>query len=175
MESNHPPEFNEAYIFPDKQDDDIPDLEKINKKGFNEDEFKDGDDVDIDEDTCDEFFSYLHLMNIFVCYHKNIFSKGPNSHMFENINYEDPTSTNRCMEELMEEIYKLQEASYSDAHTLYSPGELKIDECDELYVLNIKGEDKFVCKKLIPLLKHVAEMDDWNKISWSVLPLKTDS
>ncbi len=94
--------------------------------------------------------------------------------MFSDIDYEKPTSTNRCMEFLYEHMAKYNNCLQDEEKiTIVDPEEVDIDSCDELYLLMINDEQKYVCQTLFPLLKYVATLD-WLKLKWSINPLKTD-
>jgi hypothetical protein len=121
----------------------------------------------------------IHFLNVFLCYYKQLFNKDSNVNMFHNVdNSEDLNSTNRCMEMLFDEMekYKLREENdelimLSNPEDL-NPDEIKIDECDELYVLTINNKEDKICQTLLPLLMYISSMDEWEKINWCVNPLK---
>jgi hypothetical protein len=124
---------------------------------------------DKDDDTIVDF------VNVFLCYFKNLFQKNPEYNMFNDINFDDDTSTNRCMEFMCAELYKFKQLQQEDEtiNDIYDPDTINIDATDELYVLEIDNKQHKVSRSLIPILKYVSGLD-WTEIIWSVIPLKTN-
>lgn len=134
------------------------------------------DDIDIDDyvpaEKEDNFVEF-ELFNVFMCYYKQLYQEDPNYTMLHNIDYDKENSTNKCMESMYEEMNKFNISIETDKDVVYNTDTESIDinECKELYVLNIGTEPKYVCKYLIPLLKYTSTMD-WINSEWSVMKLK---
>lgn len=118
----------------------------------------------------DEFDSF-NLLNVYLYYFKQLFQKNNSQNMFDEINCDEPNSTNRCLEFLYDEIRKCNENV--DKTAISEECNFNIDECDELYLLKINGESDKYCQYLLPLLKIVAEID-WTNVEWSINPLKSE-
>lgn len=134
------------------------------------------DDVDIDEyipvEKEDNFVEF-ELFNVFMCYYKQLYQAEPNTTMLHNIDYTKENSTNKCMESMYAEMHKFNTSTEADKDVVYNTDTeaVNIDECTELYVLNVGMEPKYVCKYLIPLLKYTSTID-WLNSEWSVMRLK---
>ena len=66
------------------------------------------DDIDNIENIDNEevYGDNVNFINVFLCYYKHLFNKKNNTHMFTDVDYDKPGSTNRCMELLYDEMYK---------------------------------------------------------------------
>lgn len=127
-----------------------------------------------------EFGNFTSLINIFTCYFKQLFEKKQQSTIFDGLDYEKEdektgrcTSTNRCMEYMYEEIFKYNRSVEEDKDILYDPDSdlINIDNCDELFVLYVENDPKFVCKYILPILHHLSTIE-WNNVIWSILKIK---
>jgi len=150
--------------------------------GSNEDMDMDIDvniDMNIDIDDRDKnayvnmfLYYYNDFINVFLCYYKKIFNKKSNITGFDGIDFSKDNSTNKWMELFMEHIQKYKNAT-GDLATIYpiSTTEINIDDCEELYLLDIENRDKKICKLLVPLMKYLAD-NDWTNVRWDIIPLK---
>ena len=120
-----------------------------------------------------EYDKFLNLLNIYNCYYKQLHNKSNDSTLFDNIDYDNDESTNKCLEFLYEEIFKFKKCTDEDKDILYEPNnkEIKIDNWDEMHVLYINNEPKYVSKFLITLLQYLATID-WTEINWKINPFK---
>ena len=134
--------------------------------------------IDIDEyefaDVEKEQSNVTNLLNIFMCYYKQLYNEKQSSSMIDNIEYERDENTNKCMEFFYHEILKFNESDDKDKNTLHSPDDdsINIDECNELYTLYIDSEPIYVCKYVLPLAEYLSK-EKWNELEWSIIPLKT--
>lgn len=134
-------------------------------------------EINIDDyipaDEEQEFGHFTNLLNIFTCYFKQLFMKNQETTMFDNIDHSKKDSTNKCMEFMYEEMFKFNKSLEEDKDMLYDPddGTINIDLCEELYILYIDSEPKYVCKFILPLLQHIGTLE-WTEINWSVIKIK---
>ena len=56
----------------------------------------------------------VNLLNVYMCWYKQINNKGKGSSMFDNIELDDDESTNKCMECFYEEIFKFNLSKEND-------------------------------------------------------------
>lgn len=115
------------------------------------------------------------FLNVFLCYFKNLFAENKDAHMFTGIDYNKNESTTRCLEFIYNELYKYQEVENQDpTRTKLLPiSKVDLDKFEELYILLINGEQKYMCEFLVPIIEYVATLD-WTNIKWSIMPLKTE-
>jgi hypothetical protein len=135
------------------------------------------DEIDInDYELANEEVEYggaINVLNIFTTYFKKKHSLEQNVTMFDNIDYDQDDSTNKCMEFIYEEMYKYKKSNEVDKDTLYDPdNNIDINTCKELYALFIENELIYICKYLVPLFEELAKNINWADINWSVMPLK---
>ena len=136
------------------------------------------DNIDINEyklaEEEEEFGAYTDLLNIYNVYYKTLFNKLKESTMFDEIDSEDITSTNRCLEILYDEIvkYKNSDKKYI---TLYDPEEYKklylesnnkLPEYYQFYLIEINNNQK-VTHNLITALTYINSFD-WKNLEWSI-------
>jgi hypothetical protein len=139
--------------------------------GVPEGEIDINDYVPADEEI--EYGNYTGLINIFICYLKQLYCKKQSSTIFEGIDYTEETSTNRGMEFMYEEMFKFNNSVIEDKDILYDPNDENIDinNCDELYTLYIDGDPNYVCKFILPIIKKLSLMQ-WNEKNWSIIKIK---
>lgn len=114
--------------------------------------------------------NYVNLLNVYLTYYKTLFNKNKSESLLDDINHDKINSTNRGIEFLYGEMAKMKEDN--DKDIIYKPGELKLEECEELYVLLIDNKQVYTCQLLLPLISYVSTLD-WININWSIDPLKT--
>lgn len=134
---------------------------------------EDAEGYEVDGDTINKALECMELFNVFLIYYKQLFQKDADEHMFTGIKMDEDDSTNRSMELLFEEMHKFKICPFEDKDVLYPPGELNIEDCEELYLLTINNKNAKVCKTIIPILKCISKMD-YTVINWSIIPMKTD-
>jgi len=134
-----------------------------------------------------DYGRYVDILNIFTIYHKTLYNKNKSANLFDGINYQEPSATNREIEKLYEEIYryKMAQRDLANAETidtknrfinLYNPIEYKNKylqkETDKLpedypfYIVN-SGEQEYVSHNLITILDYISSTD-WRNIAWSI-------
>jgi len=148
----------------------IPDSNTV--QDIDEPEYVEIDDKDKNAFVNMFMYCYNDFINVFLSYYKKLFNKKENATGFDGINFSKDNSTNKWMELFMEHIQKYKNANGNLA-TIYpmSTTEIDINDCEELYLLDIDNEDKKICKLLIPLIKYLADKD-WTNLQWTIIPLK---
>jgi len=137
-----------------------------------EDSDNENDDND-DNDDDEKNEKYVNLMNVFLCWYKQVFDKEKPVTMFHDIDYKKEESTNRCMELFYNEMYKYNSNKDDDDKiAIYDPEDIDINKCEELYILTVDSINKAVCQCLMPLLIEVSKQD-WLNINWSITAIKT--
>ena len=58
-----------------------------------------------------------------------------------------------------------------DKDFLYQPDAIDTNTTEEIFLLKIDNEPKYVSKFLITMLRHISELK-WTEINWSIIPLK---
>jgi hypothetical protein len=152
------------------------DLIRQNEVDVETDTYIPPEDFDINdyEPACkDDNLVEMSLLNVFICYYKQLYQVKQENHMFDGIDSEKEDSTNRCIELMYEEIHKFQKSTDDDKDILFDPDDntVNIDLCIELYVLYVDGNVKYVSKYMLPLLRYISDLD-WATIEWSVIKIK---
>lgn len=119
---------------------------------------------------------YVDILNIFNIYFRFLFNKEPSSTIFEGIDHNDPTSTNRAMEKLYEEINNYKNTKDERFIDMFDPGlyrdtylkddDDKIPEDHPFYLVDIDGDQK-VTHNLVTALKYIATTD-WQNNNWAI-------
>ena len=120
-----------------------------------------------------ELESGIEFLNIFRIYYKQLYSKDKSEDIFEDIDYENPESTNKWMELLFEEklkheIYEKKDPSKIE---IMDVKEIDMETVDELYVLIIEDEYIKMCQSIFPLISYMIG-EEWGTINWSINSLK---
>jgi hypothetical protein len=131
------------------------------------------DDYEIPEDER-EYIPYVEILNVYNVYFKSLYNKKEDGTLLDDIDQNDPSSTNRAMEKLYDEIHKYKSAGSEMFTKLYDPTEYrkvhmgsgKLPEDYPFYMVNIKGEQK-VTHNLITALMYVAS-SSWQEEEWSI-------
>jgi hypothetical protein len=122
-----------------------------------------------------EFNSQANFINVFTYYFKQLFGKDNSTNIFENIDYDNKNSTNRCMEFIYEEIFKFNNSKIIDKDMLFSPDDDTLDiNCTsflELYALYIDNEPIYICKFILPIIGYLCGLD-WGNIDWNIVKIK---
>lgn len=104
----------------------------------------------------------VDLINTFMKFYKRHYGHPYNTNMFENIDYQDHTSTNHCMEMMqkyIDEYYK--NCKNEDLITIFAP-ELMPKYNNTIYVLTKKNNEKLLCMSLLPLLEYARSLqEEW--------------
>lgn len=120
-----------------------------------------------------DFVKLTDLLNIYNCYFKQLHQRKQEGTLFDDINYDNEYSTNKCLEFLYEELFKYNKSNEDDKDILYQPidKEIDIEKWQEMYGLYIDNEQQYICKFMLPLLHYLTTLN-WSKINWSIKPLK---
>lgn len=120
-----------------------------------------------------DYAQFVDLLNVYTCYYKQLHEKKQDATLFDNIDYEKEESTNKSLEFLYEEMFKLKNSNEIDKDLLYEPNDIEVDinKWNEMYALYINDEQKYVCKFLLPLLNYISK-SDWTKLNWNIKPFK---
>ncbi|CAH6421777.1 Hypothetical protein KVN_LOCUS463 [uncultured virus] len=136
-----------------------------NENQFNLDEYE----FDPEENEVQES---INLLNIYLCYFKNLHNCKPDQHMFTNVDSFKKESTNKCIELFYDEISKYKQfLDQPEKIKLCEPDCFDINEVEELYLLLLNYEPYKVCQTIFPILNYLSTLD-WVNIEWSVIPLK---
>jgi len=130
------------------------------------------DDYNIPDDESD-YLTHVDILNIYNVYHKTLYNKNNNATLFDEIDIENITSTNRSLENLFDEIhrYKTSDKRFT---TLYDPivykntylQHAKLPEGHPFYIIKIDDVEK-VTHNLITGINFIAS-NDWKNIKWSI-------
>lgn len=103
-----------------------------------------------------------NLVNRYFEYYKKIHPDKIIKNMFDNINYDDPTSTNNILEMFYEELLLHKNINNDVYETVDN---IDIENIDNLYLLEIKDK-KYISQSVISLL-YILEnySDEWNIIN----------
>ena len=102
------------------------------------------------------------LINRYIEYYRKTHPETQIKNMFDNINYNDLSSTNHILEMFYTDILKHNKID-NDIYTDASDIDKESDSNVELYGLKIDGEIKYLSKSVISLLLNVIEHNytDW--------------
>ena len=104
------------------------------------------------------------LINRYFQYYKKIHPDKCIKNMFDDIDYNDPTSTNHILEMFYEELLKYRKINNDVYETI---DEINIDEIDEFYLLEF-SDKKYMSQSVISLLYM---LDDFQG-EWIIINLK---
>lgn len=105
-----------------------------------------------------------NLINRYFEYYKKIHPDKVIKNMFDDINYNDPTSTNHILEMFYEALH-LHKNINNDVYEYIE--NINIDNIDDLYLLETKDK-KYISESIISLLYI---LDDYNG-EWNIINLK---
>ena len=132
----------------------------------------DEEPFDIDDYEPVQFNTFEKLLNVYLTYYKRLHSSKENMNLFDGINLQDNISTNKPTEELFNLMQKFKNADEIDKDVLHGiDSNLQIDQCQELYMLYINNQPKYLSKYLYVILNYITELND--DIHWMIMPLKT--
>lgn len=131
-------------------------------------------DYEIPEDET-KYTLYVDMLNIFNIYQKFLYKKADDSTILDDIDNNDPTSTNRPLEKLYDEIYKYKTAKDQRFTKLFDPvfyretyliQDSKLPEDYPFYLVEI-DETQMVTHNLITALLHISSFE-WQQMEWSI-------
>ena len=121
--------------------------------------------IDIDDDNSNGDF-YQSILNTFIQYYKKTYPEKQLSSLFHNIDLNDPTSTNHCMELFFEEITKYNKID----NKIYLTNIFNKD--DIIHGLQINGEIKGVSLSIITLIIELIEKyKNLQNTNWNIICL----
>jgi hypothetical protein len=109
---------------------------------------------------------FSNLINKYIEYYKKINPDKPLKNMFDEINYDVPTSTNHIMEMFYEDLLKYNNFN-NDIYE--SVDDIDINKVDELFLLNIDNNPKYVSESVLSLLILI---NNENINNWNIVNLK---
>ncbi|AYV81747.1 MAG: hypothetical protein Harvfovirus58_5 [Harvfovirus sp.] len=119
---------------------------------------------------------YVDILNIFNIYFRYLFNKEPTSTLFEGIDHNDPTATNRPLEKLYEEINNYKNTKDSRLIDIFDPilyretylsgDDDVLPEDHPFYLVDVDGDQK-VTHNLITALKYISATN-WQSNSWAI-------
>jgi hypothetical protein len=150
----------------------------------NEQEEFDNVEIDLSQyevsEEDNQFGQYIDLLNIFNIYYKTIFKKTTTASLFEGIDLDDETSTNRALEMFYESMHQYKTSQDDRYVELYDPDEYKekymsknktLPEDYPLYsvTVNDTSVDKHekITHNLITALVFISN-HDWINCEWSI-------
>jgi hypothetical protein len=107
-----------------------------------------------------------NLINKYFEYYKKIHPDKIIKNMFENINYDDPTSTNHILELFYESLH-LHNKINNDVYESIDDIDIDIDKIDDIYLLEF-SDKKYISQSIISLLYI---LDNYSG-NWNIINLK---
>lgn len=120
----------------------------------------------ITEEPTQQITNYEKLVNKYIEYYRKTYPDNQVKNMFDNINYNDLSSTNHIMEMFYTDLLKHKKIN-NDIYV--DSSEVDFDNIDELFALKIDGEIRYVSQSVISLLYDVVNK---NYIEWFIINLK---
>lgn len=111
--------------------------------------------------------NYDKIINTYIEYYRKIYKDDNIKTMFDNIDYNNPSSTNHIMEMFYTDILKHNKINndiYIDVSDIDNS-----DEFDELYGLKIENNLKYISQSIISLIHIII---DNNYKDWIIINLK---
>lgn len=105
-----------------------------------------------------------NLVNRYFEYYKKIHPDKVIKNMFDDINYDDPTSTNHILEMFYEALHLHKNINNDIYETIE---DIDIDNIDDLYLLEMKDK-KYISQSIISLLYI---LDNYSG-EWTIINLK---
>jgi hypothetical protein len=110
---------------------------------------------------------YQSILNTFIQYYKKTYPEKQLSSLFHNIDLNDPTSTNHCMELFFEEITK-----YNKIDNKIYINTFNKNKEDIIYGLQINGEIKGISLSIITLIIEIIEKyKNIENTNWNIICL----
>jgi hypothetical protein len=136
------------------------------------------DSVDDKEDFTEEN-KMVNIINAFQIYFKRLFKRNDNENMFNDMNLNDPLSTNRSMEFLYDHIFKYQEIKkkikINDQILFDENDKFDLNLYTEFYALLINNEIIKLSESLYALIELlVSEKENWFELKWEIMNLKNN-
>ena len=112
----------------------------------------------------------FELYNVYVLYYRRRY-KTEKDFVFKELNDIDykrqHTYDSDFMYEFIEEIQEYKKnKDNSDMVSVFDPNDIDVD--GDIYELLIDFNQHKICKTLIPLLKYILTLDNWETINWKI-------
>ena len=133
------------------------------------------DNIDDKEDFTEEN-KMVNIINAFQIYFKRLFKRNDNENMFNDMNLNDPLSTNRSMEFLYDHIFKYQEIKKKNNQILFNENDkFDLNLYTEFYALLINNEIIKLSESVYALIEIlVLEKENWFELKWEIMNLKNN-
>ena len=140
--------------------------------------FKEEKEDEIKEDDYSYEDKLLNIINAFQIHYKKLFKKENNENMFNEVDTNNPLSTNRSMEFLYEHLYKYKEniKNNNGLNNLYNEDDnFDMEKPEEFYALIINGDINKMSASLYGLIEYfVGLKEDWWDMKWEIINLKNN-
>ena len=133
------------------------------------------DNIDNKEDFTEEN-KMVNIINAFQIYFKRLFKRNDNENMFNDMNLNDPLSTNRSMEFLYDHIFKYQEIKKKNNQILFNENDkFDLNLYTEFYALLINNEIIKLSESVYALIEIlVLKKENWFELKWEIMNLKNN-
>ena len=133
-------------------------------------------DNDNDKEDFTEENKMVNIINAFQIYFKRLFKRNDNENMFNDMNINDPLSTNRSMEFLYDHIFKYQEIKKKNNQILFEENDkFDLNLYTEFYALLINNEIIKLSESVYALIELlVSEKENWFELKWEIMNLKNN-
>lgn len=142
----------------------------------------DNTNVDNSKDDKDDFIEenkMLNIFNAFQIYFKRLFKRNDNENMFNDMDLNDPLSTNRSMEFLYDHIFKYQEIKkkiqINDQILFDENDKFDLNLYTEFYALLINNEIMKLSESVYALIEFLVLLkENWFELKWEIMNLKNN-
>ena len=119
---------------------------------------------------------FSKLINKYIEYYKKIYPDKPLKNMFDEINYDVPTSTNHIMEIFYEDLLKYNNFNNDIYESIDDIDDIDINKVDDLFLLNIDNNPKYVSQSVLSLLILIVKLGFlcWFNTSINILLVTKD-
>lgn len=137
-------------------EEDVNDTENEDKKDIEEDD----EESELNSDIC------VTLINIFIVYYNKINNK---TNILDDIDTEDPTSTNKILESFYEYVdqYKENDAQDTNLTKVYDPN-TNIYADEKIFCLMHDGVCVKISPTLLSLLMFLVKCN-WTDLNWKIM------
>lgn len=127
---------------------------------------------DID-DMC-EWDKYVKILNIFQSYYKNLYKTSSSESLFNGIDYDSMSSTNRALELLYQYTLEFKQNKCKGDMYVDIYQTIDMNMYEEIYMMIINGNSKLYSSSLLSLISHLANGDEWQTNAWTITKIKGD-
>lgn len=122
----------------------------------------------------------VNIFNVHQIYYKTLYNKKDKETIFDEINYDDETSTNKSLELFYEFLLEYKENSKKGEEyiTVYTEEVIEQDKYETLYGISLNGDIKYISPSIYSLYILLAEniiikWDTEDKNKWKILEIKS--